>query len=158
MASMVSTNVFYQMPEDSSLYEDQYEIKAGRWPENANECVVVLTSGGDISDFLLYTLGLRDGAELDAMDDDALCQAVKSVSIFARVVPQHKMRIVSAFRRNGEVVAMTGDGVNDAPALKYADIGIAMGQKGTRVAREAADLVLLDDNFTTIVELSLIHI
>lgn len=67
MASMVSTNVFYQMPEDSSLYEDQYEIKAGRWPENANECVVVLTSGGDISDFLLYTLGLRDGAELDAM-------------------------------------------------------------------------------------------
>lgn len=67
MASMVSTNVFYQMPEDSSLYEDQYEIKAGRWPENENECVVVLTSGGDISDFLLYTLGLRDGAELDAM-------------------------------------------------------------------------------------------
>lgn len=120
--------------------------------------VMITGDNGATAQAIGRQIGLGDtgrvltGAELDAMDDDALCQAVKSVSIFARVVPQHKMRIVSAFRRNGEVVAMTGDGVNDAPALKYADIGIAMGQKGTQVAREAADLVLLDDNFTTIVE------
>lgn len=92
------------------------------------------------------------GDELDAMDDAALREAVRHVNIFARVVPEHKMRIVKALRANGEVVAMTGDGVNDAPALKYADIGIAMGRRGSEVAREAADLVLLDDNFTTIVD------
>ena len=67
MASMISTDVFYQMPRDASLYQDQYEVKAGRWPESYNECVLVLTNGGSISDFLIYTLGLRDGAELDTM-------------------------------------------------------------------------------------------
>lgn len=92
------------------------------------------------------------GDMLNEMSDQALCEAVKNVSIFSRVVPEHKMRIVKAFKENGEIVAMTGDGVNDAPALKYADIGIAMGKRGSEVSREAADLILMDDNFTTIVE------
>ena len=89
---------------------------------------------------------------LNFMSDEELLEKVKEVSIFSRVVPEHKMRIVKAFRDNGEIVAMTGDGVNDAPALKYADIGIAMGKRGSEVSREAADLILMDDNFTTIVE------
>lgn len=92
------------------------------------------------------------GDMLETMTDDELREAVKSVSIFSRVIPEHKMRIVKAFKENGEIVAMTGDGVNDAPALKYADIGIAMGKRGSEVSREAADLILMDDNFTTIVE------
>lgn len=92
------------------------------------------------------------GDMLNQMDDMKLREAVKEVSIFSRVIPEHKMRIVKAFKENGEIVAMTGDGVNDAPALKYADIGIAMGKRGSEVSREAADLILMDDNFTTIVE------
>jgi Ca2+-transporting ATPase len=91
------------------------------------------------------------GDELSSMTDEQLKQRVKEVSIFARVVPEHKMRIVRAFKENGEIVAMTGDGVNDAPALKNADIGIAMGKRGSEVAREAADMILMDDNFSTIV-------
>jgi Ca2+-transporting ATPase len=92
------------------------------------------------------------GEALEAMSDEELRVAVKTASIFSRVIPAHKMRIVKAFQENGAIVAMTGDGVNDAPALKYADIGIAMGKRGSEVSREAADLILLDDNFTTIVE------
>ncbi|MDD3227628.1 MAG: cation-translocating P-type ATPase [Oscillospiraceae bacterium] len=92
------------------------------------------------------------GDQLSQMSDEELREKVKDVSIFSRVVPEHKMRIVKAFKENGEIVAMTGDGVNDAPALKYADIGIAMGKRGSEVSREAADLILMDDNFTTIVE------
>lgn len=91
------------------------------------------------------------GDMLNDMTDEELCAKVKDVSIFSRVVPEHKMRIVKAFKENGEIVAMTGDGVNDAPALKYADIGIAMGKRGSEVSREAADLILMDDNFSTIV-------
>ncbi len=91
------------------------------------------------------------GAELDAMDDEELARALKSVRVFARVAPAHKMRIVAALQKSGRVTAMTGDGVNDIPALKAADIGIAMGLRGSEAAREAADLILLDDNFATIV-------
>jgi len=92
------------------------------------------------------------GAELDAMDDAELQERIKTVNIFARVVPEQKLRLVNALKANGEIVAMTGDGVNDAPALKSSHIGIAMGERGTDVAREAAALVLLDDDFSSIVQ------
>ena len=91
------------------------------------------------------------GAELDAMDDDALQEAVEHTAVYARVSPDHKVRIVSALRAGGHVVSMTGDGVNDAMALKSADIGVAMGITGTDVAKGTADMILTDDNFASIV-------
>ena len=92
------------------------------------------------------------GPDLDRINDSELQNRIKTVNIFARVVPEQKLRLVNAFKANGEIVAMTGDGVNDAPALKSAHIGIAMGGRGTDVAREASALVLLDDDFSSIVQ------
>ena len=103
-------------------------------------------------------LGLSDapsvltGHELGYIaDDDAFAAAVEDTVVFARISPKHKLRIVQALQTSGAIVAMTGDGVNDAPSLKQADVGIAMGRKGTEAAKEASQVVLLDDNFATIV-------
>jgi Ca2+-transporting ATPase len=114
----------------------------GDHPETAVGVAQVVGVPGDL---------VATGIEIERASLDQLGDIVQRVNVFARVTPEHKLRIVEALKAAGEVVAVTGDGVNDAPALKRADIGIAMGQRGSDVSREAADLVLLDDNFATIV-------
>ena len=133
-------------------------------PEAVREChqagirVIMITGDYPVTAMnIAREIGLKNhqvsisGPELHAMTEDELCERIKVVNVFARVVPEQKLKIVNALKRNGEIVAMTGDGVNDAPALKSANIGIAMGDKGTDVAREASSLVLMDDNFASIV-------
>ncbi|EPI09112.1 haloacid dehalogenase-like hydrolase [Enterococcus faecium SD2A-2] len=99
---------------------------------------------------LKHTAKVLEGIDLDLMSDEELIQQVPIVDVFARTTPEHKLRIVKALQKNGEIVGMTGDGVNDAPALKRSDVGIAMGIKGSEVSKQAADMVLGDDNFHTI--------
>lgn len=125
--------------------------------QKAGVKVVMITGdSGDTALGIAKMIGLKvtnviTGKEIEAMDDLELAEKIKKTNIFARVYPKHKMRIVSALQKNGEVVAMTGDGVNDCPALKRAEIGIAMGNRGTNVAKNTADMILVDDNFATIV-------
>ena len=133
-------------------------------PEAVSECykagirVIMITGDYPVTAMnIAKEIGLKNhtvtisGAELNVMTEDELCERIKEVNVFARVIPEQKLKIVNALKRNREIVAMTGDGVNDAPALKAAHIGIAMGEKGTDVAREASSLVLMDDNFASIV-------
>jgi Ca2+-transporting ATPase len=133
-------------------------------PQAIGECykagirVIIITGDYPVTAMnIAKDIGLKNhqvvitGPELKDMEEKELCERIKSVNIFARVVPEQKLKIVNALKRNGEIVAMTGDGVNDAPALKASNIGIAMGDKGTDVAREASSLVLMDDNFASIV-------
>jgi Ca2+-transporting ATPase len=142
-------------------FEDPIRIEV---PDAMNECkaagVKVKIITGDFpatAKSIAHQIGLEKGglivtgAELDTMSDSQLLDKMHSITIFARVIPSQKLRIVNVLKMQNEVVAMTGDGVNDAPALKAAHIGIAMGKRGTEVAREAASLVLLDDNFASIV-------
>jgi Ca2+-transporting ATPase len=115
----------------------------GDYPETARAIARQAGIGAD---------DLLTGEQLQGMDDATLAERVRTASVFARIMPEQKLRIVNALKRNGEIVAMTGDGVNDAPSLKAADIGIAMGGRGTDVAREASAIVLLDDDFGSIVK------
>ncbi|MGA9141543.1 MAG: cation-translocating P-type ATPase [Methanocella sp.] len=133
-------------------------------PESVRECyragIRVIMITGDFpatAKAVAAQAGIRPGevitgAELDAMSDQELRQRIGAITVFARVVPEQKLRIVDALKHDGEVVLMTGDGVNDAPALKGAAVGIAMGGRGTEVAREAAGIVILDDDFSSIVQ------
>ena len=110
------------------------------------------TASAIASDIGIVTDGALEGRELNEMSDEQLREAVTRISVFARVSPEHKVRLVDAVRANGNIAAMTGDGVNDAPSLKRADIGVAMGITGTDVSKEAADMILTDDNFASIVK------
>lgn len=133
-------------------------IAAVRGCQEAGIRVVMITGDHAVTGLAIATkLGIAaesdpvlTGAELDRIDDEELAKAVQRVPVYARVSPQHKLRVVKALQTSGSVVAVTGDGVNDAPALRAADIGVAMGRSGTDVAKEAADMVITDDNFASI--------
>lgn len=162
---------FGELPDDQRAFPFQFVGLVGladplrpSVPEAVQECyragirVVMITGDYPVTaQNIAAQAGLRNpnavitGIELDELSNSELSGRVRSVDVFARVVPEQKLRIVTALKAAGEIVAMTGDGVNDAPALKAADIGIAMGNRGTDVAREAAALVLLDDEFSSIV-------
>ncbi len=121
--------------------------------------VIMLTGDNkDTASSIANEIGLNNydnvltGKQLETLSDEELMETIKEVGVFARVIPEHKLRIVTILQKLGEVVAMTGDGVNDAPSLKKADIGISMGERGTEVAKEASDMILLDDNFSTIIK------
>jgi Ca2+-transporting ATPase len=142
-------------------FEDPVRLEV---PESVEECrragIKIIMITGDYPETarsIARQIGMPEncrvvsGDELNRMSDEELRASIGNIDVFARAIPEMKLRIVQALQSNGEVVAMTGDGVNDAPALKAADIGIAMGSKGTDVAREASSLVLLDDNFSSIV-------
>ena len=103
---------------------------------------------------MIYSKGdiALTGAQLDEISDEQLAEKIEKISVYARVSPEHKIRIVDAWQKKGRIAAMTGDGVNDAPALKKADVGVAMGITGTEVAKDAAAMVLSDDNFATIIK------
>ncbi len=125
--------------------------------QQAGIAVKMITGDQKVTAFAIaQELGLTgeviDGSELSGLDDDALASCINAIGVFARTAPEQKVRIINALKADGHIVAMTGDGVNDAPALKIADIGIAMGVSGTDVAREAATMILTDDNFATIVK------
>jgi Ca2+-transporting ATPase len=131
--------------------------QAVRAAENAGIRVLMLTGDHPATAAAIgERVGIRSpraltGAEMDRLSDDELASALESVRIFSRMLPENKLRIVDILSKRGEIVAMTGDGLNDAPALKHADVGVAMGKRGSDVAREVSDVVLLDDNFATIV-------
>lgn len=159
------------LPEDQHDFKFQYVGLLGfadpirkSVPEAIKEChsagVRVLMITGDYPGtacFIAEKIGLKnpdkyiDGPQLARMTKSELRQKIRDVNVFARVIPEQKLAIVDALKENGEIVAMTGDGVNDAPSLKSANIGIGMGERGTDVARETSDLILLDDNFSSIV-------
>ena len=125
--------------------------------QQAGIAVKMITGDQKVTAFAIaQELGLTgeviEGDELARLDDDALAACINAIGVFARTAPEQKVRIIKALKADGHIVAMTGDGVNDAPALKSADIGIAMGITGTDVAREAATMILTDDNFATIVK------
>ena len=137
----------------------QSAIRAIKTCKAAGIKVVMITGDHQITaKAVAKELGLLDegglvvtGTELDYLGDDELHAIIKDIKVYARVSPSHKLRIVKALKEKGEIVAMTGDGVNDAPAVKEADIGVAMGKTGTDVTKEASAMILADDNFATIV-------
>ncbi|HSW32712.1 MAG TPA: cation-transporting P-type ATPase [Steroidobacteraceae bacterium] len=150
-ATLVGLTGFIDPPRDEA-------IEAVRDCATAGIRVVMITGDHALTAHAIgRQLGLGDdprvasGSELDALDEDGLRALAREVAVFARTTPEHKLHLVQALQAEGAVVAMTGDGVNDAPALKRADVGVAMGQKGTEAAKEAAEMVLADDNFASIV-------